>query len=117
MFSFDYIDMGLGSTGNKYILILRDNHSGYSCMYPTDSTSADTAVHALLDWSEAFDVPTQLISDGPTHFKNETLRPLAKLIRVPHHVMLPYCPRSNGAVGRLGKEFLRVARALLSSSN
>lgn len=30
-----------------------------------------------------------------------------------HHFTLPYCSWSNGAVKRLGKEFLRVSRALL----
>lgn len=33
---------------------------------------------------------------------------------MPHHVTLPYCPWSNGAVERLGKELLRVARSVLS---
>lgn len=106
--------MGLGSNGEKYILMLRDDHSGYSCMYPADSTTAETTDNTLLDWSTAFGVPNQLRSDGPTHFQNESLRLLAKGLCTPHHFTLPYCPWSNGAVGRLRKELLRIARALLS---
>lgn len=114
LLQFDYIEMGLGSTGDKYILMLRDDHSGYTWFYPTDTTSAETAAHALLDWCAAFGAPKQLMSDGPSHFKNDTLRLLAKGLRSPHHFTLPYCPWSNGAIERLGKELLRVARSLLS---
>lgn len=114
LLQFDYIEMGLGSTGDKYILMLRDDHSGYSWFYPSETTSAETAAHALLDWCAAFGAPNQLMSDGPSHFKNDTLRILAKGLRSPHHFTLPYCPWSNGAIERLGKELLRVARSLLS---
>lgn len=54
------------------------------------------------------------MSDGPSHFRNETIRLLKKGLRVPHHCTLPYCPWSNGAVERLGKEVHRVARTILS---
>lgn len=46
--------------------------------------------------------------DGPTDFKNETVRLLAKGFRVPHHFTLPNTPWNSGAVERLGKELLRV---------
>lgn len=52
--------------------------------------------------------------DGPTHFKNETLRLVAKGLQVPHHFTLPYSPWSNGAVERLGKEMLRFFRSVVS---
>ena len=54
------------------------------------------------------------MSDGPTHFKNEVLRQLSKALHTRHHFTTPYCPWNNGAVERLGKELLRVSRAILS---
>ena len=54
------------------------------------------------------------MSDGPTHFKNETVRLVTKNLKTPHHFMLPYCPWSNGDVARLGRELIRVLRATLS---
>lgn len=54
------------------------------------------------------------MSDGPTHFKDETIRLLTKGLHVLHRSTIPYCPWSNGAVERLGKEVLRAARSLLS---
>lgn len=114
LLQFDYIEMCSTPTGEKYILMLRDDHSGYSWLYPAENTSADTAANAIIDWSAAFGIPEGLMSDGPSHFKNETLQLLAKGLSTPHSFTLPYCPWSNGAVERLGKELLRVTRSLLS---
>lgn len=79
-----------------------------------ETTSPETAANSLLDWSAAFGVPLQLMADGPTHFKKETIRLLTKGLSTPHHFTIPYCPWSNGAIERLGKEILQVARAVLS---
>lgn len=54
------------------------------------------------------------MSEGPTHFKHETIRLLSKELRVPHHFTLPYCLWSNGGIERLGKELFRTLRAVLS---
>lgn len=54
------------------------------------------------------------MSDGPTNFRKGTLRMFTKALHTPHHFTLPYCPCSNGAVELLGRELLRIARAILS---
>ena len=54
------------------------------------------------------------MSDGPTHFKNETVRAVTRGLKVPHHFTLPYTPWSNSAVERLGKEILRALRSIVS---
>ena len=54
------------------------------------------------------------MSDGPTHFRNESIRLLAKDLRTRQHFTMAYCPWSNGAIERLGKELLRVSRSVLS---
>lgn len=61
-------------------------HSWYIWMYPADSISAETASNALLNCCTAFRFPTKLISNGPAHFKNETLRLLPKFL--PHSLPL-----------------------------
>lgn len=94
--------------------MVKDDHSGYCWLYPAITTDAVTVTEALLDKSVAFVALSGLISDGPTHFKNETVRLVTKELRTAHHFTQPYRPWSNGAIERLDKEVLRIARALLS---
>lgn len=114
LLQFDYIEIAHGRSGEKYVLMLRDDHSNYAWFYATCDTAAEQAASAIIDWCAAFGTPKQLMSDGPTHFKNETIRQLAKGLRVPHHFTLPYSPWSNGGIERLGKELLRTFRAVVS---
>lgn len=94
--------------------MLRDDHSDFKWLFPFAGTAAENAAIALTDWCASFGIPQGLMSDGPTHFKNETIRRLTKALKVPHHFTLPYTPWSNGAVERLGKEILRTFRAIIS---
>lgn len=87
---------------------------GYCWLFRFANTNAENAGHAIVDWCAAFEVPCGLISDGPTLFRNESVRLASKALQTPHHFTLPYCPCSNGAVEHLGREVLRVGRALFS---
>ena len=111
---FDYIEIADAANGDKYILMVRDDHPDYKWLFPFPTTNAFNAASALVEWCAAFGVPNGFMSDGPTHFRNETLRLLCKSLRVKRHFTLPYTPWSNVAVERLGKELLRVFRAVTS---
>lgn len=54
------------------------------------------------------------MSDGPAHFRNETLRHLTKGLNAKHHFITARCPWSNGGIERCGRELLRTARAVIS---
>lgn len=82
--------------------MLRDDHSDYKWFFPFGDTSAENAAQAIIDWCAAFGALSSFMTDGPTHFKNETLRLVSKGLMDPHHFKIPYCPWSNGAVERLG---------------
>lgn len=110
----DYIYLCPIRTDEKYVLMARNDHSSCIWFYLASSTDSEMAANALLDWSAAFGAPQGLISDVPTHFKNETFCLLAEGLRSSHHFTLLNCPRSNVAVVHLSKEFLRVASAILS---
>lgn len=111
---FDSIEPGPSRTVGKYVLMVRDDHSGYAWFFPASNIDPQTATNAFLDRCTFFGTPVGLMSDGPSHFTNETLRLLAKCLRTPQHFMLQCCPCSNGAVERLCKKLLCVARAVLS---
>ncbi len=69
---------------------------------------------AIIEWASMFVRPKVLMSDGPTHFKNGTLRRISKGLRIPHHFILRYTPWSNGGAEHIGKELLRSFRAIVS---
>lgn len=110
----DYIEIAPSSSGEKYSLMLRDDHSDYKWLFAFADTSAGHASRATIDWAAAFGVPNGLISDSPTHFKNATVHLVANGLRVPHHFTLPYKVWSNGAIERLGKDLLRVFHSVAS---
>ena len=111
---FDYIDLEPSNSGEKYVLMQRDDNSDYKTFFCLPNTDAENAAHAIIDWCAANGVPGGLMSDASTHFKNETVRLVSKGLKTPHHFTLPYCPWSNGAVERLGRELLRFLRSLIS---
>lgn len=78
------------TTGERYLRMIRDDHSGYAWFYPAESTSAGVAANSLIDWSAALRAPWQLMSDGPTHLKNENVRLLVRGLRSPHQFTLAY---------------------------
>ena len=53
-------------------------------------------------------------SDRGTHFKNEVIRLVNRMLYARHHFTTAYCPQSNGTVETVCKEVLRACRALLS---
>lgn len=101
----------------NYVLMLCDDHSNYCWLFAFPDTVAENSARVIIDWSAAFGVPEDLMSDGPTNFKNETLRLVAKGLCVPHHFMLRWAPWSNEAVERLGKGLLSVYCAVVSELN
>ena len=98
----------------KYVLVLKDDHSGLVWIKPTKKTDADTAAHHLIEWFALFGVVTQWVSDRGTHFKNELVRLLRDAYKANHHFTLAYCPWSNGTVEVMNRELLGATRALLS---
>lgn len=113
LLQFDYLELGRTNSGEKYVLLMRDDFSGYFWLNPFMSLNADNASDEIIEWATTFTPPGGLMADGPTHFKNETGRKVAKGLRAPHHFTLPYSPRSNGGVEQLGREVFRAFRAIL----
>lgn len=60
----------------------------------------ENATVNIIEWCASFSVPNGLMSDGPTHFRNDTVRLVSKGLKVSHHFTLPYFPWSNGEVDR-----------------
>lgn len=113
LLQFDYTDLGPSHSSDKYVLMMRDDHSDYKWIFCC-STDAENAATAIIEWCSTFGVLNALMSDGPTHFKNETVCLVTRGLKSPHHFTLPYCPWSNGALERLGRELLLVLLSMIS---
>lgn len=93
--------------------MIRDDFSS-SCWFLlfAEANSEDSA-DALIEGASIFTIFNGMMSYGPKNFENETFRLVTKGLRAPHHFTLPYIPRSNGGIKRLGKELLSIFWGLL----
>jgi IS30 family transposase len=56
-------------------------------------------------------------ADGGTHFKNEVLGKIKKMIGAHHHITAPYSPWANGTVKVVNRLVLRGLKTLTSEIN
>lgn len=75
-----------------YVFMFREDHSHYKWTFAFSDTTAANAANAITDWSAVLGVPSEIMSDDPTQFRNETVRLVSKDIQVPLHFTLRYCP-------------------------
>lgn len=90
LLQIDYIEIGASHLGYKYILMMRDDHSDYKWIFVFPNKSAENAAHATIDWCATFIVPNGLISNEPTHFRNETTLLVTPELKVPYQFTFPY---------------------------
>lgn len=111
---FDYLYMGRGIAGNRYVLILRDGFSSYTWLCMAKTADAETVAENIAKWIETFSTMEVWVSDQGSHFKNLVMDELAMKHHIRHHFTVAYSPWSNGAIERCCREVLRATTALLS---
>ena len=111
---FDYLYMEEAKTGEKYILILKDDLSSFVMLHPHDAATSDKGASSLLLWFSLFGVVPKWVSDQGPHFKNELMLRLTRSLQAHHHFTTAYTPQANGTVEHMCQEVLRACRALLS---
>jgi hypothetical protein len=76
--------------------------------------TAEQAARALLRWFSTYGMCNILVTDGPSHFRNELLAEMARLLQFKDYFSLAYVPWSNGAGERLHREVKRTFKAILN---
>lgn len=111
---FDYLYVS--SSGDKfvYILVLKDDLSGYTWLVPTKTADAENTARELARWFAAFGVVSSWVSDQGSHFKNAVVAELKEHLRATHHFTLAYSPWSNGTVEQMNRQILKAIRAISS---
>lgn len=114
---FDYLYMGGSDSGEIYVLVLKDDFSGYAWLEPTKSANAEHTASTLARWNHTFTSPVTWVSDQGSHFINETLRTMASDHRISHRPTIAYSPWTNGTVERINRDVLAAYRALIAELN
>lgn len=99
-----YIDIGSFLSDEKNVFLPRDNSSSYCWVYICADATKKFSSKAIINCCADSGVPKMYMSDGPTHFKNDTMRGCRRL-NVPHSFTLPYFPWTSEVLERLGKNF------------
>jgi Integrase core domain/Integrase zinc binding domain len=116
--NFDFLYIGLSSDGKyQYLIILKDDLSGYLWLVPCRTADAAATVDAMMRWFGVFGVMLLWISDRGSHFKNEVVRRVQKKLKAKHHFTTANCPWSNGTIEFACKQVIRAFRAVLSELN
>jgi hypothetical protein len=97
----------------KYILVVRDDFSGFTKLYAVPAADSRSAVDALLDWCSLFGTPVWLRTDGGTHLKHGFMKELNARWTASHYISTAYASFSNGFVERTISTMLQTMRSLL----
>ena len=111
---YDFIHIGPSTKGHVYLLVIKDDFTGFVNFYPCASPTSDVVVESLLSWYSLFGVATCHVSDQGSHFKNAVVKELNRKLTTKHHFTLPYAPWSNGTVERVNREIRRLIRSWIS---
>lgn len=109
----DLLYMGQSSSRKVYILLIRDDLSGYVWLWPISEANAECAADALCVWLGVFGCMDWLVTDQGSYFKNLLIKSLTEETKVHHHFTTAYCPWANGSVERICREVLRSCKELL----
>jgi len=111
---FDWLSMPKSKSGLKHVLVVKDDMSGFVQLYATESADATTTAQNLMSWFTTFGCVDTWVSDGGSHFKNEVVEKVRKMVGAHHHITTAYSPWANGTVEVVNRLVLRAVKALLS---
>lgn len=111
---FDYLFLGDGDEDHKYVLVDKDDLSGYCWLEPSTSEDSEHTSDVLARWNRIFTTPKVWVSDQGSHFKNEVISKLASTHRIRHNFSVAYSPWVNGAVESLMRSVLPATRAMIA---
>jgi len=112
--SVDYIERLIpDSEGNNMIIVIVDNFSRFTDLYPAKSTNAMGAAQALLSFSGRYATPNSFCTDKGKSFANDIVKELTESLGVSHHFTPAYSKEQNAIVERQNKEVMRHLRNIV----
>jgi hypothetical protein len=111
---FDHVHLGEAYNGWTGLLVLKDGLTHFCELQGGASKTAEATTETLLDWFKRFGIVRVLVSDQPSHFKNEVLAILAHKFHLNHHFISAYCPWANGTIERLNRTIIELFKLILA---
>ena len=93
--------------GFNYVLVMIDAFSRFIQVYPTKSTTAQSALYPFSQWIANFGAPSELITDNGTQFANELISQFCDLAAIDFDTIHAYSKEENAMVERANKEVFR----------
>jgi len=109
---FDFLYMGPSNVDVKYVLVIKDDLSGYVWLRKAAAPDSGTTSTEIASWIRTFGAMNVWVSDQGSHFKNNVMETLALQHRIRHRFTVAYSPWANGTVENVNKHVLAACRAL-----
>ena len=74
---------------------------------------AISSARGLMEWIAIFGLPEMFFSDNGSHFRNQVMENLARLLPVKHDFSTIYCAWSNGLVERVNRDIKALVKIFL----
>jgi len=97
--------------GNKYILVLTDYFTKWSCAFALPDAEASTCMRVMYDgFFSEFGLPKQIHSDLGKNFESKLFHELCLLAGVNKTHTTPFHPQSDGQTERMNRTLLQMLR-------
>ncbi|CAF1558610.1 unnamed protein product [Adineta ricciae] len=104
--------------GNQYVLCITDYFTRWVVAVAVPDCSAQTTAEALFnEYICRYGVPAAILSDQGTHFHNQLMEAMAKLVGYNHTYSTTYHPQSNGMIERFNATFIPQIAKLQDREN
>lgn len=102
------------SAGFKHILVVQDDCTRYTKLFPAKSVNSIEVAHAIYSIVAEHGVPRRIRSDNGPEFTATVIKELIELLGVEHIFSIPYVSRTNSLVERRIGTTTAVVRAMVN---
>ncbi|CAF2061710.1 unnamed protein product [Rotaria magnacalcarata] len=103
---------------NQYVLVITDYFTRHITAIALPNCTAQTTAQALFnEFFCKYGIPSVILSDQGSHFQNQLMGNIKKLIGYNHIYSTPYHPQTNGVVERFNATFVPQISKLQDTQN
>ena len=106
----DFVSMPDAVGGYKHLLVVVDDLSLTTLLYPCAAADSTAVVDALINgWLSHYPDPLMLHTDGGRHFDNAVVRGIAQKRGWDHTISTPYAKWAHGVAERMNRSMLDIS--------